>query len=162
MTKQPPFELPKAHRWFAVELNNLCWDMLDLPQRNDEQRETMLDAAHGARWHWRQVGGPENEARARCMLACAHAAGGSAELALGYARGCLELVESHREVMADWDAPFAYDCLARAHAAAGQHAEAQSCRQQAAELGRKIADAGDREFFERWHAGGEWHGIAAE
>jgi hypothetical protein len=49
--------------------------------------------------------------------------------------------------MEDWDLPFAYEALARAHHLAGMDDEARRCEQKARELGAQIADAEDREHL---------------
>lgn len=71
-----PFDLPKAHRWFAVELNNLCWDLIEAEHRSAEQTERMIHAAHAACHHWLQVGTAVNNLRAECLLATAYALAG--------------------------------------------------------------------------------------
>ena len=34
-----PFDLAKAHRWFAVEFNNLAWELYELPARTAEETD---------------------------------------------------------------------------------------------------------------------------
>ena len=46
------------HRWFAVELNNSTWDLIDNGLSADsprEEREQALYAAYAAAYHWTQV-----------------------------------------------------------------------------------------------------------
>ena len=92
-------------------------------------------------------------------MASVYAAAGLGEAALRHARRYLELVEAHPEEMADWDAAFAYDALARAHAASGEVDSARQARQQAKAAGEAIADEDDRLYFSRWFNGGNWHGL---
>ena len=51
---------------------------------------------------------------------------GRAEPALHHARRCLELCEANPEAIEDWDLPYAYEALARAHALAGEADEARA------------------------------------
>ena len=156
----PPFDVSKADRWFAVELNNKTWDWLEAGDYSQPNAERMVYAAHACCHHWFQVGGPENHARGECLVANSHAAVGESDSALRHARRCLELTSEHRDALADWDVAFTYDALARAHAAAGdKEATAKACSQ-AQEAAEEIADNGDKEFFEKWHAAGNWHGLS--
>ena len=33
---QPPFDVQRAHRWFAVELNNLAWEIVEADSRTED------------------------------------------------------------------------------------------------------------------------------
>ena len=68
-------------------------------------------------------------------------------------------MEAHPEEMADWDLAFAYDALARAHAAGGEVDAACRTREQAKAAGEAISDEEDRVYFMRWFEGGNWHGL---
>jgi hypothetical protein len=46
--KDPTFDLPTAHRWFAASLNNQAWGLLEAPTRSAEQNELMRNTAHAA------------------------------------------------------------------------------------------------------------------
>jgi hypothetical protein len=70
------------------------------------------------------------------------------------------LTKANADELADWDLAFAYDALARAHAAAGETKQAGIVRMQARALGDKIAGKEDREFFDKWHRAGNWHDLA--
>jgi hypothetical protein len=87
----PSFDLPAAHRWFAVEFNNVAWDLVEGRERTAADRERMLHLAHAAYVHWEALGAPINRLRALSLLAMAHAAAGSGHAAAQYARQCLEL-----------------------------------------------------------------------
>lgn len=155
----PPFDVSKADRWFAVELNNNTWDWLEAGDYSQPNAERMVYVAHASCHHWLQVGEPANHARAECLVANAHAAVGEGDSALRHARRCLELTNDHRNALADFDVAFAYDALARAHAAAGDSEAGSAARSQAQEAVEKVADSGDQEFFRKWHAMGNWHGL---
>ena len=40
----PPFDLARAHRWFAVELNNLAWDLVEAQERSASDIARMIHA----------------------------------------------------------------------------------------------------------------------
>ena len=60
---EPPFEVSQAHRWFAVELNNRAWDLVEATERSPDETDEMIDSAHAACLHWRAVGVPLNALR---------------------------------------------------------------------------------------------------
>ncbi len=137
---------PEEHRQLGVELYNRTWELLDAGADPDE----VVDCAHASAHHWRHAAGatPANRARSHWLCSRVHAVLGRTEPALHHARRCLALVEANGEQMEDWDLAAAYEGLARAHAAAGEAAEARRY----VELGRveaaKIADVEDREHIE--------------
>src|SRR5687768_8962067 len=88
---EAPFDVQKAHRWFAVELNNAAWDLVESEGRSEADAERMVHAAHAACYHWLQAGSPINHQRAQCLLATAYAAAGRAEPAVYHADRCLAL-----------------------------------------------------------------------
>ena len=134
------------HRQLGIELYNRTWLLLEGGADPDE----IVDCAHASAYHWRHAAGSTAANRARGHWICSHvyAVLGRAEPALHHARRCLELVEGSPAQMEDFDLPSAYEALARAHATAGEEAEARRC----VELGRaeavKIADTEDREHIE--------------
>ena len=156
---EPPFDPDSAHRWFGIELNNRTMDALEAGEVTPEAAESHIHAAHASCHHWMQVGTVANHARGEFAVASVYAAAGLGEAALRHARRCLELVEANPEEMADWDLAFAYDALARAHAASGDVDSARRAREQARTAGEAIAGEEDRLYFERWFEGGHWHGL---
>ncbi|MBC8355556.1 MAG: hypothetical protein H8E66_26560 [Planctomycetes bacterium] len=159
---EAPFEESLAHRWFAVELNNKTWDWLEAEDYDDPSAERVVHAAHASCYHWLEAGGAANNARAECLVANVHAAIRDFSGALRHAFRCVELTKANPDELADWDWAFAYDALARAHAAAGETKQASIVRMRARELGNKIADEQDKEFFDKWHRAGNWHDLASD
>jgi len=137
---------PDEHRRLGIELYNRTWELLDGGADPDE----IVDAAHASAHHWRHAAGATDANRARSHWLCSHAYAvlGRPEPALHHAEHCLALVEGAPAQMEDFDLPSAYEALARAHAVAGNAAEAGRY----VELGRaeagKIAEADDRKQLE--------------
>lgn len=156
---EPPFDKSVAQRWFAVELNNAVWDWLEAEDYDAPAAEQKVHAAHASCYHWIQVGGAANHARALCLIANVYAAIGDGANAVRYARRCIELTKANSDELADWDWAFAYDALARAHAAAAEIKQAGIVRMQAQEFSCRIADPQDKAFFEKWHRAGNWHDL---
>ncbi|MDE0069508.1 MAG: hypothetical protein OXO48_07320 [Caldilineaceae bacterium] len=159
---EAPFDIPKAHRWFGIQLNNSTMDALDAGLVTAETAEPYIHAAHASCHHWMQVGTVANHGRGEFAVASVYAAAGLGEAALRHARRYLELFEANPAEMEDWDKAFAYDSLARAYAAAGNTQAARQARAQARAAGDAIADEEDRTVFLNWFEGGQWHGLARE
>ena len=52
MSPQPTENTATAwHRYFAIEFNNLAWD-LSVQDRSPKEDEEMLNAAHASAFHW--------------------------------------------------------------------------------------------------------------
>ena len=73
---------------------------------------------------------------------------GHAQPALRHARRCLELAESAPGELEEFDLPFAYEAMARAHALAGDETEARSWLARAREGTAEVADEDDRALLE--------------
>ncbi|MBI5758294.1 MAG: hypothetical protein HZA46_07240 [Planctomycetales bacterium] len=146
---QPPFDLVQAHRWFAVELNNVAWDLVETPARSPDEVERMIHAAHAACHHWLQVGLPLNHQRALCLLATAYVVAGRIEPAVHYAAHCLALSDRNGETQSAFDRATAFGCSSVAAEAAGAHDRAEVFYEQALDAATKFEDADDRNVFAR-------------
>ncbi len=144
-----PFDLEKAHRWFALELNNLSWDLFEAPDRSGEADQQMIHAAHAAYHHWQQVGKPINQLRALSLLAYVYAAVGLGDSAQRYGEQCLELSEQGVEEQSAFDRATALACAGRAAACAGNADEADQYRQKAGEAAKAIEDKDEMQVFEK-------------
>lgn len=162
MSPPPPIDVDKAHRWFAIELNNTTWDLLDSPDDlSPDDKERLIHQAHASVYHWMHAGNVANRARGENLVAYAYAHIGIGEAAVRHARRCVELVEANSGETEDWDLAFAYDCLARATAANGDLEAAKSFKQRARELGDLIAGEEEKKMFDNQHSSGNWHGLSA-
>lgn len=159
---ETPIDQAKANHWFAVELNNTTWDWLEAEHYDGPLAERVVHAAHASCHHWLQVGDVANHSRGECLVANVHAAIQDGPGAVRHARRCVELIKSNADQHADWDWAFAYDALARAHAASGDKKQATIVKMQARECGNKIAEAEDKAYFDKWHRAGNWHELASE
>jgi hypothetical protein len=137
---------PEEHRALGVELYNQTWELLE----GGTAPDVIVDVAHASAYHWRHAAGATAANQARSHWLCSHvyAVLGRPEPALHHGERCLALVEGSPAEMEDFDLPSAYEALARAHAVAGDSAEARRFL----ELGRaataEMADAEDREQLE--------------
>ena len=145
---EPPFDLAKAHRWFAVECNNQAWELVEKPSRTPDEVERMIRLAHTAAWHWDAVGTDLNRQRAECLLASAYAAADVPKAAAWHAERCLSFSVRNAKEETPFDRATALGCGARAHAMAGNHAQADRLRTLAKSAAAALDDE-ERGVFEK-------------
>jgi hypothetical protein len=147
-TSTPPFDLPQAHKWFAVACNNLAWNIIERAERSADDVERLIHTAHASVHHWLQVGRPVNVLRGQILLATAYSTAGLAEAAVRYAEQALSLGREVGDAQNAFDRATAHGCAAAAYKLAGRSAETKThhdqCRTAAAEL-----DAEDRAVVEK-------------
>jgi len=138
MSEEHTFTKSEAHLHFAKGFNGKTWELLDKGERTQEENELLVDYAHASLAHWRAVGTGVNLQRGVWLLARVNLVLGNAQLATQYAQCCLELTEQHKDLLADFDFAFAYECMARAQALAGNRAKALQYREMADKAGAAI------------------------
>jgi len=134
------------NRWFAVELNNGTWDVLDagLSEASPrEDREQALYAAYASTYHWLQAGNVANHGRGEYLIASVAAAIGQVDVAGRHAARFAEMIDQHPAAFADWDVAFAAEARARV-AARGGSADADELRAAARKLAEGLKEAEDR------------------
>jgi hypothetical protein len=136
----------EQRRQLAVDLFNHVWTLIELPERTPEQDDEMIHAAHASRSHWGEVGTRANLARGEWQVSRVYTVLGRSEPALHHAHRCLAYVEVG-DGIEDWDLPFAFEALARAHALAGDVGESLRYETLAREAGDGITDDEDREHL---------------
>lgn len=135
------------HRWFAVELNNGTWDLLDagLSEHSPRaEREQALYAAYASTYHWMQAGNVANHGRGEYLIAAVATATGLPDAAARHAARYAELIERFPSAFADWDRAFAAEGLARAAARAGA-ADAQELEGRARRLAEAVLEPAERQ-----------------
>ena len=148
-TPPPPPELsPELHRALGAGLYNRCWDLMEVEDRTQDQDDELIATAHASAWHWRQVGHTANQSRAHWMCSRVYAVLGRSEPAIYHARRCVEIVEAGGEGIEDWDAPGAYEAMARALAVGGDLDGAAEWKARAAAGAAAIAEVHDRTAIE--------------
>jgi len=139
---------PETERRLGADLFNKTWTLMEKTDRTAEDDDEMVHCAHASAYHWQQVGTAANRARSEWQCSRVYTVLGRPEPALQHARRCLEICEANPDALDDWDLPFAYEAMARAHWVAGDADEARRY----AELGRDataaIEDDDDRAIIE--------------
>jgi hypothetical protein len=140
-------EIATWHRWFAIELNNLAWEIAENPERTPAQREEMLNAAHASAIHWNNVGTDLNRARSDMLLAQVHGLLGDGPQATHYAERCRQYFSDHE--CPDWEKAFVHAVMANASYASGDRSRYQGEYDIAKRLGASISDDAEKEVFMR-------------
>jgi hypothetical protein len=128
-------------RELGVELFNRTWALLESP---DPDPDELVHCAHASAYHWMEAGTVANRARSEWQCSRVYSVLGRAEPALHHARRCLELCESAPDEIEEFDLPFAFEAMARAHAVAGDADAAQEWLARARVAAEKIVDDDDR------------------
>lgn len=141
-------QIQTNQRLFAVETNNLAWDLISKPGKlTIDEAEEMISAAFASLFHWSAVGKPINRGRAYGTIARALVkANNESMLALNYAKKYRALCDG--EDAEDWDVVFAEAAIARAFGAIGNEAEARSHKAIAVEAMSRIEVEEDRKICE--------------
>lgn len=134
------------HRALAVGLFNHVWELLSEPDRTPAMSAQMVHAAHASRFHWGQVGGPEQWAVGEWQCSRVYSVLGRGEPALHHARASLAICEEAG--LDDWVIAAAYEALARASGVAGDDVARQAWLSRAREAVAAIADPEDRKVIE--------------
>lgn len=159
MSEENTFTESEAQLHFAKQFNGKTWELLDKGERTQEENELLVDYAHASLAHWRTAGTGVHLQRGVWMLARVYIVLGNTALALQYAGHCLELTEQYKDLLSDFDFAFAYECMARAQALAGNRAEALKYQDMADKAGATIKDGEDRQIFFDDFQGGDWYGL---
>jgi hypothetical protein len=146
---KPPFDISQAHHWFAVELNNRAWDLIEATERSPEETDELIDAAHGACLHWRAVGAPQNALRAECLLSTAYALAGLAESAVHHAEKCLRLSGQVGGDQIAFDLASVHGCASNAYSCCGDLENASQHYQHLLGYAAAVADVKERRLLER-------------
>jgi DNA-binding transcriptional MerR regulator len=145
-TRPTPGGLPDSERQLAADLFNLVWTLLEQTGRTTEDDDRMVHAAHASRYHWGQVGGPQQLAIGEWQCARVYSVLGRAEPALHHARRCLEIATGGD--VPDWLIASAHEGMARAYAVAGQRESALASRAAAETALAEVTDAEDRQVVQ--------------
>ncbi len=159
MSEEKRYTEEEAHQFFAKRLNGEVWGLLEKPDRTKEDDELMIHAAHASCRHWLTVGTGLNHQRGEWLISHVYAELGIADAALRHAYRCQELTGEHADLMEDFDRAYAFECVARANAIAGNQDEASKYIALAEKAGQEIKDEQSRKFFVGDFNGGNWNDL---
>lgn len=107
-----------CHRSMAIEMFNHAWDLLDNPDRSDDQDRELLAAAYASWAHWRRVGTPKNFSVSDWQVSRVWAVAGDASRAAEHGAEALRLAEEHD--LGPFYIGYGHEALARAAGVAGE------------------------------------------
>jgi hypothetical protein len=73
-----------SHKSIAAQTYNACWDLLERPRTPSEDL-ALIELAYTSRYHWKQIGGPQEWAISDWMVSRVYATLGHATLAVAHA-----------------------------------------------------------------------------
>src|SRR5207248_1605248 len=123
--------------------------LVESESRTPADTERMIHAAHGACFHWLEVGSPLNHLRAQCLLATAYAKAEMPDEAVRHAERCLELSREVGDAQTAFDRATAHGCASVAYALAGRVGEARKQHEMARSFASGLEDRADRDVFNR-------------
>ncbi|MDZ5473566.1 tetratricopeptide repeat protein [Bacillus sp. 31A1R] len=127
-----------SHRGLAASTFNKVWDLLDIPNRSEEQNEKMVHLCHSSFWHWTQSHDctEQNLSIGYWQLSRVYASIGEGTNALKYAERCVSI--SEKAELKPFYIGYAYEALARAFHVQGNLSKAELAKQTAYEYAKKV------------------------
>lgn len=159
MEETKTLTLEEAHKHFAKSLNGRVWELLQKTSRTADEDDEMLHAAHACTYHWKFAGNAVHHQRGEWLISHVHVVLGHANEALRHAERCLEITQSNKELMEDFDIAYAFEGIARAQAMLGDEKIARQFYELAQQAGNAIVDSEDRSIFRGDFHGGDWFGL---
>lgn len=130
------------HKKLAISLFNKVWDLMEKPDKTEEEKHEMIHMVHTSRYYWGMVGQPVNLSRGEWQISRVYTVLNRAEPALFHAKRNLEICLSNK--IGDFDLAFAYEALARAYQIAGDEKNVQLYKMLAFEAAGEIENEEDK------------------
>lgn len=148
--------MPHDHRQMAKDLWSRTWELLEKPDRTEDEVAELAEAAFASRWHWRQAGTGVHAQRGEWMLGRMWCEVGVPQAASWHLKRTEALTDAHKSELQDFDFAFVIALRARVAAISGDLKTAASEYAAAEGFGRSLADAEDRDEFARQLTAGNW------
>ncbi len=138
--------MSQHHKDEAVKCFNATWDLIDKPDRTNEDNVHMIHMAHASRYHWGQIGTALEFTRGEWQVSRVYALLGMGESALFHAKEALKLCLDNG--IGDFDLAFGYEAVARAYSVLGTRDDKARFVDKAREAAKAIAEEGNRQHVE--------------
>jgi len=135
----------QAHRFFAADYFNKCWDYIDKTDRTPQDDIMMIHYAHASRAHWEAIGNPSNLAVGEWQISHVYAILNKSLEAATYGQACLDICLNNQ--LEGFNKGFAYEALARAESLMGNIAAAQEYIELGKKEAEKVEEKEDREYL---------------
>ena len=154
------FSEEKLHHYMGIEMNMQTWNILGEKDRTEQDDTRMLNFAKASLYHWKKSPKfePVNEQRGEWMISHVCAILGRGKEALESAQKTMRLTKQHS--FKDFDLAYAYEALARAHAASDNKDECDSWHKKAWEAGDLIGGVEDKKKFDGDLKAEPWFGCS--
>lgn len=146
------FDIDKAHRWFAIELNNQAWEAIEGGPLDADAAERLIHTAHAACYHWLQAGDAMNHQRAEGLVATAYLAAVQPETADRHNRRALEIAAANPDGQTVFDTACHHACAASIANALGDTERAAEHAQIASEAKSQL-ESYDAAVVEKLYGG---------
>ena len=147
MTKKTDFDQAAAHKFFSANCFNQAWDLIDKEDRTPDEEEQMIRLTHASFYHWTQR--PDYSSTTASIgywqASRIYAILGQADNAARYGQLCL--VVSQDEGVGPFFLGYAYEALARAAAAAGNHQDTEAYLEKARQTAADVKKSEDRQML---------------
>ncbi|GHC10463.1 hypothetical protein [Cerasicoccus arenae] len=138
----------KAHRHFAAEAFNQCWEFMNLPVRTPEENRRMIRAAETSFWHWQFAPErtPQNDAVSYWQLSRVYALTGDVTTGIHYAQLGITTAQEHK--LSAFYLGYAWESAARAYLLAGMASKGQEALHKARTAAFRVKDLADKAALE--------------
>lgn len=136
-----------THKELAISLFNQTWELLDKPDRSVSDDFLMIHKAQASLFHWLQAGTAVNEARGQWQVSRVYSVLNWPQPALAHAERSLQICLQNN--FGDFDLAFGYEAVARAHALAGNDADAKKFVELARAAATDVKDTDERDYVLR-------------
>ena len=145
MSKEPPIDVPLAHKYFAVTCFNTTWGLIEKENRTPEDDEQMIRLTHAATWHWtqREDCTPREMSIGYWQASRVYTLVGQLENAVRYGQLCLDVSPADDPFCVG----FAYEALARAESLRGDSERAAKHLAEARKQAEAITDDEDKQLL---------------
>lgn len=131
------------NKTIAIQLFNETWELIDKPNRTNEEDALMIHKAHASLYHWLQIGEVINFQRGEWLISHVYSILKMQESALFHGKRCLQITIDH--AIDDFDLTFAYEAMARAYQITN-HEMSHKFLNSAMKRLSQIKDKDDREY----------------
>lgn len=146
----------ESNKHYAVEYNNLVWELLVRDTRTPEEDEMMVHAAHASYLHWVTAGSELHRQRGVWLLARVYAELSMGPMSRKFAEQCRAMTDAHADQMEEFDKAYALEAMARSHAVSGEFEDAKLYYEQLKEEIETLSNPNDRELVESDTQSGNW------
>ncbi len=138
-------EMEQIHKYFAINLFNGTWDLLDKSDRTPEHDLEMIHSAHTSLYHWMQVGGAKQIYTGEWQISRVYATLKMGESALKHGQRALQICENND--LSGFDKAFAFEAIARAYSVIKNNSKAEEFINKAKAEAELITEPSDKEYL---------------